>query len=187
MLFIFIENHWGGPPLLKSGSSVVPLFRMILYFASSWINYIKNESESNWRVFFYMLEDSLKIIVDMTSTHFWKSRFPKCSYREFVLGMLKKCVFRFFINRRRECVFQNQRAKWRRMVVELSELDRFLYYFLIFEIWWLFLGNLGVSLSATHLFIFDGFYCSAYLAPKIAPRQLFFTLNPPGLLITGRG
>ena len=36
-------------------------------------------------------------------------------------------------------------------------------------------------------FIFDGFYCSGYLALEIASGQLFFTLNHPGFLITGSG
>ena len=54
-----------------------------------------------------------------------------------------------------------------------------------FEVCQLFSRNLGVNLSATHLFIFGGFHCTGYLAPKIASGQLLFTLTPPGLLING--
>ena len=73
------------------------------------------------------------------------------------------------------------------MVVDLSQLDRFLYWFLIFEVCQLFSRDLGVNLPAAHLFIFVGFNSSGYLAPTIAPGQLFFTLNLPGFLINGRG
>ena len=46
---------------------------------------------------------------------------------------------------------------------------------------------MGVNLSPTHLFIFDGFYYSGYLALKIAPGQLFFKLKHHGFLITCSG
>ena len=69
------------------------------------------KEKNNCMICFHILEDRLKIILEMNSINFWKSRFSEISYGDSVVGMSKKCGFRFSINRCRECVFRNQRAK----------------------------------------------------------------------------
>ena len=59
-----------------------------------------------------MLEDRLKIILEMTSIQFWKTRCSKIPYGEFVLAMSKNAFFLdFFMNIIRECVFSEPARK----------------------------------------------------------------------------
>ena len=60
-------------------------------FRFFWINYIKTKVKTAEELAWIFLEDRLKII----SSSFWKSRFSKISYGEFVLGMSKNVFFDF--------------------------------------------------------------------------------------------
>ena len=64
--------------------------------------------------------------MDASANKMWEARFWKIRYRKYIRACRKNAFFDFHRNRHREHVFRNQRAKWRRMVVELSRFDRFL-------------------------------------------------------------
>ena len=58
-----------------------------------------------------MLEERLKIMLEINLINFGKSRFSKIPYGEIVLRCRENAFFYFFRNRCREHVFRNQRAK----------------------------------------------------------------------------
>ena len=89
-----------------------------------------------WWLYISKFQKTFRILfLEVPANKMREVRFWKFPYGEYIRACRKNAFFVLHRNRHREYVFRNQRAKWRRMVVELSRFDRFLIFYFFLHFW----------------------------------------------------